>query len=235
MMKSQTLINKTVRIKDVGVIGFLYPSFITFRDNNYDNHKMQLKNVYFKNIPLIYKGENRKIINKILEDPSRKIIIAVPPKTSSFDIDFTERYQLLSFIYDKWGQKYKQKTRIKKEQLEDMNYEKFLCFVKTYWVTGKEPFKLINKAQKTKIDLLFEYINKNNVNKSFKTLLQLFEQGVNSYYIEKKMLEYIESQLSSIDNNDKSLIISRYRSSRELFKDMDHELNIMFLLSMLLI
>lgn len=111
---------KTVKVKDVGLISFLYPDYqirqtLTFAD---------------KDINVIYVGSSRKDLKSYLERNTKSYI-----NTVGFpDLDMTNTKTSLGWLFNKYGQELTDNIL---NIVESMDDEEFWYYFKVMWVTGK--------------------------------------------------------------------------------------------------
>lgn len=172
-----TLIGKTVKIKNVALLEFMYPDFIVKDKLFFDNDNK-----------IIYTGKLRNNLKDYLKKNTKEFINTVGP----YDIDLDDREILLEFVYSKYGKEPKESV---KEVLLNASDEDFYSYIKSYWIIGKSK---LDKIDVTIFDL-YKNITKPK-NEILKILFKLF-QHYNPIMIESSIITFIEKAINYSEIN----------------------------------
>lgn len=173
------IINHSVKIKDLGLLQFMYPDFIIVSQS-----------IMFSDKPIIYIGDN-KHLNQIKSLGVDYILI-----TELAEIDLTKRENLLKLIFNHYN---KNVPKYVLSFYEDLDDDTFIELCKYYWVTGKWPLK---EYDNTGAFLEFLCSFKTNTYNIAKTYLNLLNK-VGAEYIEMSLLTFLNRIVLSNDGVSK--------------------------------
>jgi hypothetical protein len=158
------IINHSVRTNDIGLIQFMYPSYIIID-----------KPPIYSDKPILFVGET-KYVNKIKELNVNYIIVS-----QVGEIDLTDRLTLLQVAFSKYN---KNIPKYLLSFYNDLDDNTFMELFKQYWITGKWNLKSYDN---TGAFLEFLYSFKTDTFTMAKTYLELLNK-VGAEYIEMSLL-----------------------------------------------
>ena len=166
------IINHSVKIKDLGLLQFMYPDFIILN-----------KPVLFASRPIIFTGDS-KYVNRIKELNVPYILIS-----ELAEYDLTNRLILLNVAFAKYNRK------VPKYLLtfyEDLDENTFIDLFKTFWITNKWMLK-----EYTSSGAFLEFLQSFNTDtyNISKTYLQLLNK-TGAEYIEMSLLTFLNRVLN---------------------------------------
>ena len=171
-----SIINHSVKIRDIEFLQFLYPDYIItdklpmFSDNN-----------------IIWTGES-KYINKLKDLGINYIIVS-----SVGEIDLNDRLTLLDIVFSKWNRKI---PKYLLEFYQDLDDSTFREQIEYMWVTGKWRLKEYDNT-----GAFLEFLRSFNTDTVTisKTYLQLLNK-VGAEYIEMSLLTFLNRVVIPTNN-----------------------------------
>ena len=166
------ILNHSVKIKDIGLLQYLYPNFIILN-----------KPIIYSDRPIIFTGES-KYINQIKNLNVDYILIS-----ELAEYDLTDRLVLLNVAFAKYNKKV---PKYLLSFYEDLDDNTFIELVKQYWITGKWPLK-----EYTTSGAFLEFLQSFNTDTYTisKTYLQLLNK-TGAEYIELSLLTFLNRVLN---------------------------------------
>ena len=166
------ILNHSVKIKDIGLLQYLYPNFIILN-----------KPIIYSDRPIIFTGES-KYINQIKNLNVDYILIS-----ELAEYDLTDRLVLLNVAFAKYNKKV---PKYLLSFYEDLDESTFIELVKQYWITGKWPLK-----EYTTSGAFLEFLQSFNTDTYTisKTYLQLLNK-TGAEYIELSLLTFLNRVLN---------------------------------------
>ena len=166
------IVNHSVKIRDIGLLQFMYPDFIILD-----------KPVLFIDKPFIFIGET-KYLNRMKELGVNYIIV-----TELAEYDLTDRRTLLEVTFGKYNKEIPKYVLSFYEDLDDNTFRELFEY---HWITGKWLLKEYNNVG---VFLEFLMSFKTDTYTIGKTYLQLLDK-VGAEYIEMSLLTFLNRVVS---------------------------------------